>query len=156
MGNTKAYAEYLPSTTLASGNAAPAAGASDSAWGAGVDSSAGGVTSSSATTVEGSSPSQDRSVDFLQKYTNWLSIKIDYYTKYYSGRLSTYKLDRTIVTVGAPKMLAMSTSPASAGASSCASAAAASSAATVAGAVLSCASAATTPSAAAAAGSVLS
>jgi hypothetical protein len=121
-----------------------------------VDSSAGGVTSSSATTVEGSSPSQDRSVDFLQKYTNWLSIKIDYYTKYYSGRLSTYKLDRTIVTVGAPKMLAMSTSPASAGASSCASAAAASSAATVAGAVLSCASAATTPSAAAAAGSVLS
>jgi hypothetical protein len=156
MGNTKAYAEYLPSTTLASGNAAPAAGASDSAWGAGVDSSAGGVTSSSATTLEGSSPSQDRSVDFLQKYTNWLSIKIDYYTKYYSGRLSTYKLDRTIVTVGAPKMLAMSTSPASAGASSCASAAAASSAATVAGAVLSCASAATTPSAAAAAGSVLS
>jgi hypothetical protein len=31
MGNTKASAEYLPSTTLASGNAAPAAGASDSA-----------------------------------------------------------------------------------------------------------------------------
>jgi hypothetical protein len=28
-GNTKASAEYLPSTTLASGNAAPAAGASD-------------------------------------------------------------------------------------------------------------------------------
>jgi hypothetical protein len=43
MGNTKAFAEYLPSTTLASGNTAPAAGASDSAWGAGVDSSAGGV-----------------------------------------------------------------------------------------------------------------
>jgi hypothetical protein len=32
--------------------------------------------------VEGSSPSQDRSVDFLQKYTNWLSIKIDYYIMY--------------------------------------------------------------------------
>jgi hypothetical protein len=109
-----------------------------------------------ATAVEGSSPSQVRSVDFLQTYTNWLSIKLDYYNKYYSGRLSTYKLDQTIATVGAPRMLAMSTSPASAGASSCASAAAASSASTVAGAALSCASAATTPSAAAAAGSVLS
>jgi hypothetical protein len=29
-----------------------------------------------------------------------LSIKHDYYTKYYSGRLSTYRLDRTIVMVG--------------------------------------------------------
>jgi hypothetical protein len=35
----------------------------------GSDSSAGGAASSSATAVEGSSPSQDRSVDFLQKYT---------------------------------------------------------------------------------------
>jgi hypothetical protein len=26
-----------------------------------------------------------------------LSIKLDYYTKYYSGRSSTYRLDRTIV-----------------------------------------------------------
>jgi hypothetical protein len=120
-----------------------------------VDSSAGGAASSSATTVEGSSPSQDISVDFLQKYTNWLSIKLDYYTKYYSGRLSTYKLDRTIVTVGAPRMLAMSTSPASAGASSCASVAVASSAVTAVGVVLSCAPAATTSSVAAAAGSVL-
>jgi hypothetical protein len=34
-----------------------------------VDPSAGGTASSSATAVEGSSPSQDRSVDFLQKYT---------------------------------------------------------------------------------------
>jgi hypothetical protein len=56
MGNAKASAEYLPSATLASGNATPAAGTSDSAWGAGVDSSAGGATSSSATAVEGSSP----------------------------------------------------------------------------------------------------
>jgi hypothetical protein len=84
-----------------------------------------------------------------------LSIKLDYYTKYYSGRLSTYKLDRTIVTVGAPRMLAMSTSPASAGASSCASVAVASSAVTAVGVVLSCAPAATTSSVAAAAGSVL-
>jgi hypothetical protein len=37
-----------------------------------------------------------------------LSIKHDYYIKYYSGRSNTYKLDRTIVTVGAPRMLAMS------------------------------------------------
>jgi hypothetical protein len=36
--------------------------------GAGADSSAGGATSSSATAVEGSSPCQDRSVDFLQKH----------------------------------------------------------------------------------------
>jgi hypothetical protein len=61
-----------------------------------------------------------------------LSIKFDCYTKNYSGRLSTYKLDRTIVTVGAPRMLAISTSPASVGASSCASAAVASLPATVA------------------------
>jgi hypothetical protein len=84
-----------------------------------------------------------------------LSIKLDYYTKYYSGRLGTYKLDRTIVTVGAPRMLAMSTSPASAGASSCASAAATSSAATAAGVAPFCVPAATTSLVAAAAGSVL-
>jgi hypothetical protein len=45
-----------------------------------VGSSAGGAASSSATAGEDSSPSQDRSVDFLQKYTNLLSIKLDYYT----------------------------------------------------------------------------
>jgi hypothetical protein len=56
---------------------------------------------------------------------------------YYSGKLFTYKLDRTTVTVGAPSMLAMSTSPASVGASSSASAAVGSSAAAVvAGSVL--------------------
>jgi hypothetical protein len=65
-----------------------------------------------------------------------LSIKYDYHIKYYSGRINTYKLDRTTVTVGAPMMLAMSTSPASAGASSCASVAAAFSAAAAAGSVL--------------------
>jgi hypothetical protein len=42
------------------------------------------------------------------------------------GKLSTYRFDRTIVTAGAPRMLAMSTSPPSAGASSRASAVAAS------------------------------
>jgi hypothetical protein len=95
----------------------------------------GGTTSSSATAAEGSSSSQERSVDFSE-YTSRLSIKYDYHTKYYSGRLNTYKLDRTTVTVGAPRMLAMSTSPASAGASSCASAATASSVAAAAGSVL--------------------
>jgi hypothetical protein len=78
-------------------------------------------------------------------------MKFDYYINCYSGRPNTYKLDRTTVTVEALRMLAMSTSPASAGASSCSS----SSAVTAAGAALSCASAATTSSAAAAAGSVL-
>jgi hypothetical protein len=65
-----------------------------------------------------------------------LSIKYNYHIKYYSGRLNTYMLDRTTVTVGAPRMLAISTSPASAGASSCTSAAVASSAAAVAGSVI--------------------
>jgi hypothetical protein len=90
------------------------------------------------------------------EYTSRLSVKQDYHIKYYSGRSNTYKLDRTTVTVGAPRMLAMSTSPASAGASSCATAAAASSVVTAAGTALSRTSAVTTSSAAAAAGSVLS
>jgi hypothetical protein len=68
------------------------------------------------------------------EYTSRLSVKQDYHIKYYSGRSNTYRLDRTIVMVGAPRMLAMSTSPASAGASSCASAAAAPSAVSAAGA----------------------
>jgi hypothetical protein len=55
---------------------------------------------------------------------------------YYSGRVNTYKLDRTTVTVGALRILAISTSPASAGASSCASVAAASSVAAAVGSVL--------------------
>jgi hypothetical protein len=64
-----------------------------------------------------------------------LSIKYDYYIKYYSGRNTTNKLDRTTVTVGAPRMLAMSTTLASAGASFYASVAAASSAAVAASSV---------------------
>jgi hypothetical protein len=65
-----------------------------------------------------------------------LSIKYDYHIKYYSGRINTYKLDWTTVMVGAPRILAMSTSPASAGASSYASVVAASSVAAAAGSVL--------------------
>jgi hypothetical protein len=66
LGGTIASAEYSPLTTLASGNVASAAGATGSTWGAGADSSVGGAASSPATTSEGSSLSQDRSVDFLQ------------------------------------------------------------------------------------------
>jgi hypothetical protein len=66
-----------------------------------------------------------------------LSIKYDYYTKYTRERFNTYRLNRTTVTVGAPRILAISTSPASAGASSCTSAAVASSAAAAACSVLS-------------------
>jgi hypothetical protein len=76
MGKIKPTAEHLPSTTLASGNAASAAGASDSTWGAGVDSSTGGATYSSATVAEGSSPSQDKFLDFLQKYTKLVVIQV--------------------------------------------------------------------------------
>jgi hypothetical protein len=65
-----------------------------------------------------------------------LLIKYDYHIKYYSGRINTYRLDWTTVTVGALRILAMSTSPASAGASSGTSAAAASSVAAAAGSVL--------------------
>jgi hypothetical protein len=64
-----------------------------------------------------------------------MSVKHDYHIKYYSGRLNTYKLDWTTITVGVPRMLVMSTSPASAGAS-CASAAIAPSAARAVGAAL--------------------
>jgi hypothetical protein len=73
---------------------------------------------------------------FPAEYTSRLSNKYDYHIKYYSGRSNTYKLDRTTVTVGAPRMQAISTSPASAGASSCTSVAVASSAAAAAGSVL--------------------
>jgi hypothetical protein len=74
--------------------------------------------SSLATAALGSSPSQDRSVDFLQSTSLVVNqVRLPGYT-YYSGKIFTYKLDRTTVTVEAPSMLAMSTSPASAGASS--------------------------------------
>jgi hypothetical protein len=51
---------------------------------------------------------------------------------YYSGKIFTYRIDQTTVTVGALRMLAMSTSPTSAGASSWASVAAGSSVTTAA------------------------
>jgi hypothetical protein len=89
------------------------------------------VEPSSATGELGSSSSQDKSVDFLHS-TRWVvnQVRLPIYM-YSSGRISTYKLDRTTVTVGAPSMLAMSTSPASASASSSALVVAGSSAAGV-------------------------
>jgi hypothetical protein len=87
-----------------------------------VDSSAVGVEASSPATVLGSSPSQDKSVDFLHSTKLVVNqVRLPSY-KYYSGKVFTYKLDRTTVTVGAPSMLAMSTSPASVGASTSAGA----------------------------------
>jgi hypothetical protein len=73
---------------------------------------------------------------FPAEYTSRLSTKYVYHIKYYSARINTYKLDRTTVMVGAPRILAMSTSPTSAGASSCTSVAAACSVAAAAGSVL--------------------
>jgi hypothetical protein len=54
---------------------------------------------------------------------------------YYSGKIFTYRLDRTTVTVEVPRMLVMSTSPPSAGASSWASVVVGSSATAAAGTV---------------------
>jgi hypothetical protein len=103
---------------LASGSIASTAGITVSARGRRADSSAAGVESSSATTALSSSPSQDKSVDFLQSTSLVVNqVRLPGY-KYYSGKIFTYKLDRTTVTIGAPSMLAMSTSPASSGASS--------------------------------------
>jgi hypothetical protein len=71
-----------------------------------------------AATVFGSSPSEDRSVGFLHS-THWVVSQARLLNSmYYSGMDFTYKLDQTIVTVGAPSMLVISTSPASAGTSS--------------------------------------
>jgi hypothetical protein len=81
----------------------------------------------------GSSPSQVKSVDFLQSTQLVVNPVRLPNQMYYSGKIFTYRLDWTIVTVGALRMLAMSTSPASAGASSCASVVACSSVAAVVG-----------------------
>jgi hypothetical protein len=88
-----------------------------------VDSSTAAVRFSSAATASGSSPSQDRSVDFLRSTHRVVSQARLLNSMYYSGMDFTYKLDRTTVTVGAPSMLAISMSLSSAGASSSARAA---------------------------------
>jgi hypothetical protein len=111
-------AVYIPSTTVASEGVASAPGTTVSVWGRGADSSTAGDGFSSAAVVLGSSPSQDRSVDFLLSTHLVVSqVRLPNYM-YCSGVDFTYKLDRTTVTVGAPSMLAISTSPASASASS--------------------------------------
>jgi hypothetical protein len=101
-----------------------------------VDSSAAGADSCSVTTAVGSSSSQVKSVDFLQSTQLVVNPVRLPNQMCYSGKIFTYRLDQTTVTVGAPRMLAMSTSPASAGASSWPSIAAGSSATAAAGSVL--------------------
>jgi hypothetical protein len=114
---------------LASSSVASTAGATVSAWGRGADSSTAGVESSSSTAALGSSSSQVKFVDFLHSTQLVVhQVRLSNYM-YYSGKIFTYKLDRTTVTTGALSMLAMSTSPASAGDSYSASVAAGSSAA---------------------------
>jgi hypothetical protein len=88
-----------------------------------VDSSTAADGSFSAAAVLGSSPSQDISVDFLHSINLVINqARLPTYT-YYLKMDFTYKLDRTTVMVGAPSKLAISMSPASAGASSSARAA---------------------------------
>jgi hypothetical protein len=60
-----ASAAYSTSIMLASGSIASAADATILPWGRGADSSAAGEDASSAAAVLGSSPYQDKSVDFL-------------------------------------------------------------------------------------------
>jgi hypothetical protein len=64
---------YAPSTMVASGGVTSAACATVLAWGRGVDSSTAGDWSFSPATALGSSPSQDRSVDFLHSTTSVIS-----------------------------------------------------------------------------------
>jgi hypothetical protein len=77
-----------------------------------------GAETFSATAVLGSSPSKVKLVDSLHGTRSVVNqVRLPSY-KYYFGKVFTYKLDRTAVTVGAPRMLAISTIPTSAGASS--------------------------------------
>jgi hypothetical protein len=56
--------------------------------------------------VPGSSPSQDKSIDFLHSTKLVVNrVRLPSY-KYYLGKVFTYKLDRTTFTVGAPCMYA--------------------------------------------------
>jgi hypothetical protein len=103
---------------VASCGVASTIGAMDSARGRDADFSTVGDQFSLLAVALGSSPSQDRSVDFLHSTTSVISqARLPTYLNY-SKIDYTHKLDRTTVTVGAPSMLAISTSPASAGASS--------------------------------------
>jgi hypothetical protein len=109
---------FVPSTMVTSGGVVSATGAMLSAWGRGVDSSTAGEWSSSLVAALGSSPSQDRSMDFLHSTTLVISqASLPTYMSY-SKFDYTYKLDRTTVTAGAPSILAIPTSVASATASS--------------------------------------
>jgi hypothetical protein len=89
-----------------------------------------------ATAALGSSSSQVKSVDFLQS-TQLVVNQVQLPNHmYYSGKIFTYRLNWTTVTVRAPRMLVMSTSLASAGAFFSASVVVGSSATATAGSVL--------------------
>jgi hypothetical protein len=92
--------------------------ATASVCGRGADTSTSVDRPSSPAAALGSSSSQDRSVDFLHNTIPMISQTRLWAYINYSAIGFTHKLDRTTVTVGAPSMLAISTSPASAGASS--------------------------------------
>jgi hypothetical protein len=131
MGKAKTTAEHLPSTTLASGNQLQQPALRTPPGGQELTPRRAARLLLPPLSWRAHLPPRTSLLISCRSTQSWLSFRLDYYTKYYSGRLSTYRLDRTIVTAGAPRMLAMSTSPPSAGASSCASAAATSSAAMV-------------------------
>jgi hypothetical protein len=103
---------------VASGGVTSTPGATVPPWAREADSSTAAGGSSSTAIVSGSSPSQDRSVDFLHSTHRVVSQARLLNSMYYSGMDFTYNLDRITITVGAPSNLAISTSLASAGASS--------------------------------------
>jgi hypothetical protein len=77
---------------VASGGATSTPGATVSPWGREADSSIAGDGFSSAAAVLGSSPSQDRSVDFMHNTKLVVNqVRLPSY-KYYSGMVFTYKL----------------------------------------------------------------
>jgi hypothetical protein len=109
------YEVHIPSTKVASFSVASAV---TSVFSGGVGSRTSVARSSPPATVLVSSPSQDRSVDFLHhmRYTVLHAQLVIHATTWEISK--TYKVDRTTVTVGAPRMLALSMIPASAVASS--------------------------------------
>jgi hypothetical protein len=94
-------ASHVPSTIVASCGVASVAWATVSACGRGVDSSTPADRPASPAVALGSSPSHDRSVDFLHNTIPMIiQARLLVYTNY-SEIGYTHKLDRTTVTVGA-------------------------------------------------------
>jgi hypothetical protein len=110
-------AVYVPSTMVASGGVASTACGSVSFCGRGVDSTTLVDRCSSPDAASGSSPSQiDQWFSCINTTSMIRHVRLSIYMDY-SGIGYTHKLDRTTVTFRAPSMLAISTIPASTGAS---------------------------------------